>query len=151
MVQPQPMKPDITMIRTICRSISGLFVARRPPARAALAQRLAPTAATLDASQLLPSDAGESRFTESPLDTEQRWMSDNRFRDWRFSPAGPPQIKRMFDFPGSTVGAVRREVVIALCQCVPEYRPDPGPLNLSTDQATKLRLLAASHRSTTSA
>jgi hypothetical protein len=36
--------------------------------------------------------------------------------------------------------------MFALSQCVPEYRPDTSAFTAHRDQATKLRLLAASER-----
>jgi hypothetical protein len=52
----------------------------------------------------------------------------------------------MLDLLGGVLGANRQEVVFALSQCVPEYRPDTTAFSAHRDQATKLRILAASER-----
>ena len=90
---------------------------------------------------------GEKLYEELAFENEQtRRTSHDKIRVWQLAPAGAAQVKRMLDLLGGVIGANRQEIVFALSQCVPEYRPDTSAFAAHKDQATKLRILAASER-----
>ena len=90
---------------------------------------------------------GEKLYEELAFENEQtRPTSHEKIRVWQLAPAGAANVKRMLDLLGGVLGADRQEIVFALSQCVPEYRPDTSLFTAHKDQATKLRILAASER-----
>src|SRR5688572_29396300 len=90
---------------------------------------------------------GEKLYEELAFENEQtRPTSHDKIRVWQLAPAGAANVKRMLDLLGGVLGANRQEIVFALSQCVPEYRPDTSAFTAHRDQATKLRILAASER-----
>ena len=90
---------------------------------------------------------GEKLYEE--LAFENEWTmptSHEKIRVWELAPASAAQVKRMLDLLGGVVGASRQEIVFALAQCIPEYRPDMSAFGVAHDQASKLRILAATER-----
>src|SRR5687768_11209536 len=86
---------------------------------------------------------GEKLFEELAFEHEQtRPTAHEKIRVWQLSPPGTAQIKRMLELLSLAQMGSRDDVITALSQCVPEYRPDTAAGN-PPDQATKLRLLAA--------
>lgn len=69
-----------------------------------------------------------------------------KIRVWQLPRATPTQIHRMCERLSDVVGASRAEIVAALVQCVPEYRPDAEGASMTPDQARNLRVLAAAGR-----
>ena len=47
-----------------------------------------------------------------------------KIRVWELPPADPAQVARGLEVLASTTGGLRDDVLRALCQCVPEFRPD---------------------------
>jgi len=90
---------------------------------------------------------GEKLYEELAFENEQtKPTSHEKIRVWQLAPATASHAKRMLDLLGGVVGASHQEIVFALAQCVPEYRPDTATFGVVQDQATKLRILAASGR-----
>jgi FlaA1/EpsC-like NDP-sugar epimerase len=90
---------------------------------------------------------GEKLYEELAFENERtKPTSHEKIRVWQLAPAGTTQVKRMPDLLSGVIGASRQEIVFALAECVPEYRPDTSAFGGVPDQATKLRLLAASIR-----
>jgi FlaA1/EpsC-like NDP-sugar epimerase len=90
---------------------------------------------------------GEKLYEELAFENERTMpTSHEKIRVWQLAPAGAAQVKRMLDLLGGVVGASRQEIVFALAQCIPEYRPDMSAFGVAHDQASKLRILAATER-----
>jgi FlaA1/EpsC-like NDP-sugar epimerase len=87
---------------------------------------------------------GEKLYEELACDNEQtRPTSHEKIRVWQLPHAGAQQVKRMLDLLSSVTNASRDEILFALSSCVPEYQPPTKLDPNASDQATKLRLLAA--------
>src|SRR5687768_10561116 len=90
---------------------------------------------------------GEKLYEELAFENERtRPTSHGKIRVWQLPSAGAAQVKRSLDLLSGVIGASREEVVFALSQCVPEYRPDTSLITSHKDQASKLRILADSER-----
>ena len=90
---------------------------------------------------------GEKLYEELAFENEQtKSTSHEKIRVWQLAPAGAAQVKRILDILGGVIGASRQEIVFALAECVAEYRPDTSAFGVTHDQATKLRILAATER-----
>jgi FlaA1/EpsC-like NDP-sugar epimerase len=68
---------------------------------------------------------GEKLYEELACDNEQtRPTAHKKIRVWQLPTAGQQQVKRMLDLLASVTQGSREEVIFALSQCVPEYRPE---------------------------
>lgn len=91
---------------------------------------------------------GEKLYEELACTDEQTQPTHHpKIRAWRLAPIGAHEMQRILDLLHSVRNAPRDQVVFALQQSVPEYRPtSPAtePLTPATprDQAANLRLLA---------
>lgn len=96
---------------------------------------------------------GEKLYEELACDDEQTLpTAHKKIRVWRLPQAQPLKVQRMLDLLRSVVDAPAEQVVAALAQCVPEYRPcgirqadairDFSTETEPVDQASSLRKLA---------
>jgi FlaA1/EpsC-like NDP-sugar epimerase len=68
---------------------------------------------------------GEKLFEElAGPDERTRPTMHPKIRVWELPPADPAQVSAGLDLLAGAVGGTRQQVVYALRQCVPEYRPD---------------------------
>jgi FlaA1/EpsC-like NDP-sugar epimerase len=87
---------------------------------------------------------GEKLYEELAFENEQTSAtSHEKIRVWQLPRATPHQIRRMLEVLTGVVDSARDDVIMALSQCVPEYRADSAGATVRPDQATSLRILAA--------
>jgi FlaA1/EpsC-like NDP-sugar epimerase len=89
---------------------------------------------------------GEKLYEELAGDDEQtRPTSHPKIRVWQLPAASPQQVKRMLDLLWTAAGGSAEEIVFALQQSVPEYRPAGGRPQLQpSSHPVELRIAPAS-------
>jgi FlaA1/EpsC-like NDP-sugar epimerase len=90
---------------------------------------------------------GEKLFEELAGDDEPiRPTAHDMIRVWELPRASALQMKRMLEVLAESINGTRDQVIMALTQCLPDYRPALGTVDGVRDQATSLRLMVEATR-----